>query len=299
MNTTTDAGQALAALTGLGFTEIEALVYVYLLQNEPSTGYRISHAVGKPTANTYKAVASLEQRGAVQVDEGDNRLVRAVPPEELLAVLERAARERDATAREALSGLSRDSADDRVYSLRDREQVLERARAMLQRAEGWVLGDIFPGPLAELAEDLTAAAGRGARVILKAYDDAELPGCRVLPTPAAAMPAATWPGQQLSLVVDADEHLLALFDQSMLQVHQAVWSRSSFLSCLQHNHLAMELTVTAYRSERLKSAAAADRTLLDLTDITLLNSGAGGLRRLQSRFGAAAIRPDHPEGNHR
>ena len=28
----------------LGFTEIEALVYGYLVENSPATGYRISHA---------------------------------------------------------------------------------------------------------------------------------------------------------------------------------------------------------------------------------------------------------------
>ena len=40
------------ALQELGFSEIEALVYAFLVQGEAATGYRISHAIGKPTANT-------------------------------------------------------------------------------------------------------------------------------------------------------------------------------------------------------------------------------------------------------
>ena len=125
-------------LRDLGFTEIEARVYTFLLQNEPATGYRISHAIGKPTANTYKAVAALEGRGAVQVDEGENRLVRAVPPEELLAGLERRARDRHEAARGVLAELNRDTTDDRVY----RKMLVSRPIFPLGRDIGFLPGDV-------------------------------------------------------------------------------------------------------------------------------------------------------------
>jgi HTH-type transcriptional regulator, sugar sensing transcriptional regulator len=270
MTTTTDQA-AREALQKLGFTEIEALVYTYLARSEPATGYRISHAIGKPTANTYKAIAGLVQRGAVQVDEGGNRLVRAVPPDELLAALARRDEESRRTARAALASLARDDDDDRVYTLRDRDQVLERARAMLGRATTIVLGDVFPAPLAALASELEGAAARGARVVVKGYDPADLPGVTVVPADDGAHALAAWPGQQLSLVVDAQEHLLALFDRELLHVRQAVYSRSAFLSCLHHNHVAMELLVTAGRP-----AAG------PLADISLLSSNPPGLERLRS-----------------
>ncbi|MHB8079084.1 MAG: hypothetical protein ACYDIE_07505, partial [Candidatus Krumholzibacteriia bacterium] len=72
----------------------------------------------------------------------------------------------------------------------------------------------------------------------------------------------------------ADEHLLAMFDAVLARVHQAVWSRSTFLSCLQHNHVAMELANTAPGR--------------DLADITVLTRNPRGLRRLRERIGAAA-----------
>lgn len=273
MATTIDDG-ALNSLRDLGFSEIEALVYAFLLQSEPATGYRISHAIGKPTANTYKAIATLVQQGAVQVDEGESRLIRAVPPEELLGGMERRARDCREAARSVLGALGRDLADDRVYTLRDRDQVLERVRAMLARAGEIVLGDLFPAPVAALTDDLVAAAARGVRVVVKTYAPCALPGVDVISAPDGAVALAAWPGQQLSLVVDADEHLLAMFDAGLARVHQAVWSRSTFLSCLQHNHVAMELVNTA-----------PDR---DLSDITVLSRNPRGLRRLRERTGAAA-----------
>ena len=52
----TTTHESVQALQELGFTCLEAHVYVYLLRRAPATGYRISHAIGNPTANTYKAL---------------------------------------------------------------------------------------------------------------------------------------------------------------------------------------------------------------------------------------------------
>ncbi len=288
---TTISFEHVNALCELGFTEIEALVYAYLAQGGPATGYRISHAIGKPTANTYKAIATLEKQGAVQVDEGANRLVRAVPPDELLAGLERRQRERREAARAALASQATEGTDDRVYTLRARDQVLERARAMLARAREIVLGDLFPAPLDALADDLAATAARGVRVVLKVYSRRDVPGVTEVEEADVSRALSGWPGQQLSLVVDADEHLLALLDAPLATVHQAVWSRSTFLSCLHHNHVAMELLHTAWRGRG--PAAGADA----LVGISLLSSRPPGLRRLQARIGGAA--DDTPEGETR
>ena len=270
------------SLQELGFSEIEALVYAFLVQGEAATGYRISHAIGKPTANTYKAIASLVQQGAVQVDEGGNRLIRAVPPDELLAGLERRSREKREAARAALARRSSATADERIYALRARDQVFERARAMLGRAREIVLADLFPGPLDLLAAELEGAVSRGVRVVVKTYGRRDLRGVAEVVEPDSRRALTEWPGQQLSLVVDAEEHLFALFDPALEAVHQAVWSRSTFLSCLHHNHVAMELLHTAWKGR--DSLADSDA----LVGISLLSSRPPGLRRLQERVGRSA-----------
>lgn len=263
------------SLCELGLSETEALTYAYLVQVGPATGYRISHAIGKPTANTYKAITSLSRQGAVQVDGAEGRLVRAIPPDELLAGLERRAREKREVARALLSERADRPEDDRVYALKARDQVLERARAMLGRAREIVLADLFPGPLDALAADLAAAAARGVRVAAKVYERRDVPGVAEVLEPDAARALSEWPGHQLTLVVDAEEHLLALFDDALARVHQAVWSRSTFLSCLHHNHVAMELLHTAWRGRDSLSGSDA------LVGISLLSSRPPGLRRLQ------------------
>ena len=77
-----------AALLDLGFTKTEARVFCELTRLGPSTGYRLAKAVGKATANTYAALETLAQKGAVLIDEGESRAWRAVPAAELIAALE-------------------------------------------------------------------------------------------------------------------------------------------------------------------------------------------------------------------
>src|SRR5437764_15136779 len=79
----------LDALIELGLSGSEAAAYAYLVRHSPATAYKVAKGIGKPVANTYKAIASLEEKGAVLVDDGESRLCRAVPPEEFLARLDR------------------------------------------------------------------------------------------------------------------------------------------------------------------------------------------------------------------
>src|SRR4051794_8088247 len=148
------------AFVRLGFTEMEGRIYTFLCQEAPATGYRIAQAIGKPVANTYKAIEVLERKGALLVDDGENRMYRAVPVEEILGRLDRDFRESRARTARAFAPLGTPAEDERVYQLRAREQVLERARQMLAGAQKVALASLFPEPLELLREDLERAARR-------------------------------------------------------------------------------------------------------------------------------------------
>src|SRR6185369_12009741 len=101
---------------------------------------------------------------------------RAVPAEELLAQLDRSFQRRRQEAANALASLQGAPEDDRVYQLQSVEQVFERCRRMLEGCEQAAVLDIFPKPLDELREAVEAAARRGVRVAVKAYDTEAIPG---------------------------------------------------------------------------------------------------------------------------
>ncbi len=230
-------------LVSLGFTDLEAAAYVYLVENSPATGYRVAHEIGKPVANTYKAIESLHQKGAVIIDKsGDNRQVRAVTPKELLDQLSDAFKQRHATATEALSHLRPGDEDFGVYTLNNPNQVFSRAAKMLDDAEEVVLADLFPLSLSRLREKLEATAARGITVVARVYEPAALEGVRTVPSVRGPELIERWPGQWLNLVADGRQFLLSFLTRDAQQVSQAVWSSSPFLALVYHISLAWEIT---------------------------------------------------------
>ncbi len=241
------------ALESLGFTGLEAEVYTFMLREPAVTGYRVAQALGKPTANTYKAIESLERKGAVIVDDGENRVFRAIPVAELLNELGRRFDENRRRAADVLAGLGKETTDDRLYELRRRGQVLERCRAMLDRCRHVAVADLAPVVLVALCDSLERAAARGVEVVIKTYEPFDVPGARVVVRPRGHEVIGAVPGQFLSLNIDGAEHLLALLRSQDDAVHQAIWTGSAIVSFLLYNGLVNEVSQVAVMCELDKS----------------------------------------------
>ncbi len=269
-------------LVRLGFTQLEADVYAWLLGEEPATGYRIAQALRKPAPNIYKALESLEEKGAVMADEGRKRRCRPVPPEELLAHLDRQFQGERRKAERALRRLHRREEDGRVYRMRSPSAVMERCRAMIARAREVILVDAFPEPLADLADDLRRAADRKVRVAALTYAPVELDGVELYVNVEGDHVQARWPGHWLNVVVDGSEHLVCLMDADRRHVRQAVWSGSPYLSWVYHSALAGEFGMAALEAEAsgLTSAPRYRERIAQLRTLRALN--APGYRELST-----------------
>jgi HTH-type transcriptional regulator, sugar sensing transcriptional regulator len=273
------------SLTSLGFSELEAEVYVALLRESPATGYRVAQSIGKPAANTYKAIESLQHKGAVLVDDGTSRLCRAVPAEELLAHLERAFRRRHQEAAGALASLRPAPDDDRVYQLQSVGQVYERCHTMLDNCERVAVLDLFPLPLEELRGKLEDTARRGVRLLVKAYEPAAIPGAEIVAHVRGRMSLKRWPGDWLNVVTDGREHLLAFLATDGKGLHQAVWSGSAYLSWVYHSAVASEVMAAALQ-RGLQDGAAPDELRRALAGYqSLFRADLPGVRALLERFG--------------
>ena len=158
------SADGIAPLVALGFTELEARVYAHLVASGAATGYRIAQETGKPVANTYKAIESLERKGAVLVEDGATRIVRAVEPGQVLDALARRHESDRKRATAALRLAAQPEDDLRIYSVASEEQAVARARQMLAEATVVVLMRATPGTRAALSEELSDAEGRGVDV---------------------------------------------------------------------------------------------------------------------------------------
>ncbi len=271
-----------APLQALGFTETEALVYAYLVENSPATGYRVSHAIGKQPANTYKALSSLEAKGAVIIESGKSSLCYAIPPDELLDSLETQFQQHRLEAKRELEALPSPSVYAGIFHLKSVEQVIERASTMVRDAEAIVLCDLSPGPCERLTPVLRKAAASGVLVACHVYADEEIEGVHTLNMTERNLESIDWPGQQINVVVDSLEHVLGLLSMDMETVHEAVWSSSNFLSCMQHNHLVAELLAIG---PQCRYRGPADDVVEFVDGLTLRRFGPPGLEELIRRYG--------------
>lgn len=267
-------------LIELGFTNLEAQLYCELLKNAPATGYRLAQAVGKAAANVYQALGVLEQKNAVLVDDGATKSYRPVAPEELLAGLESGFLKRQRAAKSALERLHAPVPSDKIFQLRSAAQAMARARQMLADAKEVVLFDLFPAPLAALRSDLSAAAARGVQIGGVVYAPNAPHEFLCLPSHGQPRTPDNWPGSQLTLVVDAQQFLVALFSTDGHELRHAFWSDSVYLSCIQHSGLGCELRLSALGL----------RNKDPLAKLSLLPSMPPGLKELirpQASTGAA------------
>lgn len=283
------------ALISLGFTGLEAEVYAFLLQESPATGYRVAQAIGKPVAGTYKAIESLQAKGALVVAaDGKNRLCRAVPWRELLDQIEHRFHNTCEQAEQALSRLRGSSDDDRVYEMETRSQVVQRCRQMLESARELVLADLYPSLARPLRDGLESAAQRGVEVILKIYQPIDIPGTRQILRKSGSEIYGRMPGDVISLSVDGSEHVLAFLRTGSDEVFQALWTKSAMLSDRLHEQLVHEFILTELKQE-IENGAPAGRLQEILSETRHLHpvvSRGPSYRNLLRRFGLENGQPD-------
>jgi len=246
--------ETLHPLEELGFTALEAEVYELLLREAPATGYAVARHLGKPGANVYKALESLETKGAVVVDRAKRRIYRPVPPTELLSQLDRLFAKRRERAKSALEGVAAARRDDGIYRMSNPEQVLERCRTVVGAATFALLVDGDAPTLRQLQAELETAASRGVHVVIKAYSPFEVAGARVILRPNPQEIVSDTPGTFFSIAMDGSEFLLARLSHEGA-VQEAIWTASPMLAFQGYMGLVNELTLTAIM-RRLEEGAS-------------------------------------------
>jgi sugar-specific transcriptional regulator TrmB len=232
----------------LGLTGLEAEIYVHLLRHSPDTGYGVAKALRKAAPNIYKALETLEAKGAILVEHGDTKTVRAVPAREFLAALERRFQSYHREAAQSLARLPEAEPDARVYQITTREQLFEQCRQLLASAQHVALVDAFPIPFDALRDGIAATAARGIDVFVKVYRPGDrIDGAELVLEPEHERIRERWPEHWIDCVTDASSYTVGLLSSDGERVLQAVRSTSPYLAYLHHSRLAHELAYTALK----------------------------------------------------
>ncbi len=238
-----------AKLIKLGFNRLEAEVYLTLTRESPLTGYRIAQILNKAAANTYKALESLEKKGAVVAEETPTvKQYAAIPVSDYLDQLESGLRNDRKFLEESLRDINYSLSGDKIYMLQTFDQVLEKCSKMLENAWHSVIVDAFPPMLAKISHMLEKAAGNGVNIIVNAYEPVEVKNCRVIVKSNAAKVLTLWSGDWMNIAVDGREYLITALEKDGTLQH-AIWSNSPYLSFFVFNGFRYEMLFSALSSK--------------------------------------------------
>jgi sugar-specific transcriptional regulator TrmB len=266
-------------LSFLGLNALEQQAYAALLRNPAQTGYKLAQTLKKPVANIYKALESLLDKGAVLVEDGDPAVYRATPIKEMFDTLEGELRQQRKTALRKFAARN-PVPDERVYRLGSREQTIQRARNIISSCKEILLLDIFPNLVAELSEEISAAAARGVNIAGLIYGPTKVSGTKLTLRPDGDQVLQRWAGDWMNVVADGQELLISVLERSGKQVYQAVWTRSPYLVWSFHSALYAEILLSRLRIEIENGASQSELLRLFELHRDRLITEAPGYRRL-------------------
>ena len=155
----------LTDLTGIGFTEYEAKVYLALLSDSPATGYQLSKTSGVPRSMVYDALSRLHARGAVLESlEERSAIYRPLPPDLLLDRYHQDHLQLIDNLRAGLMKLYTAPTEDRVWSLSGHRSIVIYASQIVEKAQKEVYLVLTDDDLTDLRHGITGACDRGVGV---------------------------------------------------------------------------------------------------------------------------------------
>lgn len=230
----------LERLQALGFSEYEAKAYIALLRKSPATGYELSKLSGVPRSMIYEVLGRLANRGAVvsTVTDGTQRYM-PIPADELLDRMYEAYRTQIEAVRRDLDGLTPGGELDYVWNLKGYDNIIARAREMIDAARRRVHVALLPETFPDLEEPLTAAAQRQVQIIINTTQPVPFTLGRVAVTPLVADDAGQMGTLGLMLVVDGEEALISEYLEGTEA--RASWTRNPLMTFVVEHHMRMDM----------------------------------------------------------
>ncbi|MFC1887697.1 TrmB family transcriptional regulator [Candidatus Cloacimonadota bacterium] len=228
-------------LKEIGLTDLEGVIYIWLLEHERSTGYKIASGVDKPVANTYKALKSLEQKGAVISDNSTSKIIyETIPIEQFLNKLEHEFSRKKKSILSEAAELSQNQVPGGIYELKSIDIVYEKAVKMIKTSRSTIALDCYPAPMQVIKKDLDEVDPEKVMIITHKYDfelvdDTYRPKKRM-----SDLSLSEFRGQWMILIKDAEEALIAFFSVDGKEMLHSVWIQDPFISLILYNGLTVE-----------------------------------------------------------
>ena len=235
----------LIMLKDLGLSELEARIYIWLLENQRSTGYKIAGQIAKPVANTYKALKSLQNKGAVVSDDSSGTTYfDTIPIEEFLNKIENEFKQKREQIIEEVDKLEVQQEPTGIYEIRSKDLVFEKVASMIRSTEDALLIDGFPAPMKTIRQYLSVDRPKDINIYVKNYSGDNIDNVHQLKANFDDLPISELNGQWLVVLKDTKESLIAFFNKDGSELIHCIWTKDPFISFVLFNGSLYEFNFT-------------------------------------------------------
>lgn len=232
-------------LRAMELSELEVKIYIWLLQHKRNTGYKIALEIGKPVANTYKALKSLQSKGAVIIDNSANKAIfDTVPVEEFLNKIENEFARKKRKILDEVQKLEVKQEQTGIYEIQSRELVFEKTNSMIKSAKNQLLIDAFPAPMKIIKAQIDKNKHNDVSVYIKNYASEEIENVHQIKASIPDFIYTELNGQWLIVLRDTVESLIAFFNKDGSELIHSVWTYDPFISFVLFNGSAYEFNFT-------------------------------------------------------
>lgn len=231
-----DSKKIVTLLNQVGLNDLEANIYIWLMQNKKSTGYKVAKGLNKPVANTYKALNSLEEKGAVICDDSLNKkYYENLPIKEFLNKKENEFKQTRNLIQKEIEKIDSEKTTGGIYRINSKELVYEKAISLIATTEDKLLIDSFPVPLKRLKKRIENEKVGKKKFYLKSYDDESVENVHQIRAINGKQVLRLFKGQWLIMIRDTEESLIAFFDRKGDRLIHCVWIKDVFISYILFN----------------------------------------------------------------
>jgi len=227
-------------LRRVGFTQYEARVYISLARTGPLNGNEISLASQVPSSKIYETLRKLVAKGAVATfarDDGTKYV--ALPPSQ---VIERYRENMNSVLDHLeveLGQLGAFEVEEQVLSMRGELSVISRVREVIESAHRTLYLSLWAQELPTLRKALLEAYGRGVRMHVMLYGEADLPVEYVYRHVHADIVSARIGGRMVVAIADDAEVAVARFAPAG-QIY-GISTQNQALVLLAHEYLGHDI----------------------------------------------------------
>jgi sugar-specific transcriptional regulator TrmB len=211
-------------LKQLGLTQYEINAYLTLTAHHPVNGSKLSRYSGIARSRVYDVLRSLTRKGfACQVE---NSQYIPLPPEELYKRLRQQFEDGLSSLKQHVNSASTDGIYEFIWSIRGYDQVIAKAKEMIEAARKELYVRLFPKAGDLLAVDLKAAEVRGVGIRYIAMGPVSTTfGVQVVHPGSDALSRIIG-GRSFDVIADKSEALVGIFETGKEDASPINWTRN-------------------------------------------------------------------------